>query len=256
MDTDVLKNSNRRDILLMAQDYPVLLHDLEDPPPVLSVEGELSFASRPVLGIVGTRDSSLLAESWMREHLPELAKKNLILSGGARGIDELAHQIAIHEKQPTAVILPSALDRPYPLDWNSRKAAVFKYGGCLISEYEPGTSIRRWHFDKRNRLIAALSDVVLIVEARRRSGTSITARHAKNLERPIAALPWFASDPRGEFCNDLLKHNEAWLVRSAADLEAILDVQFATRDLRSHLLLSERHAERHGIADEKPYKIT
>jgi DNA processing protein len=222
----------RRTISSLSKEYPSALRDLRDPPPLLSVEGFIDFDSCAVLGVVGARDSSVMAESWMRRNLPDLAKVALIVSGGARGIDELAHQIAMFERRPTAVVLPSSLDCPYPTDWSHRRSQVVDCGGCFISEYEPGTQIRRSHFEKRNRLIAALSDVVLVVEARRRSGTAITARHAGKIGRTVATLPWFPSDPRGELCNDLIFGKDALLVRNADDVAELLKSAVATRAMR------------------------
>jgi DNA processing protein len=229
-----LNNSSlvRRSLSPLSLEYPMALRDLADAPPVLSVEGRVDFDSCAVLGVVGARDSSVMAESWMRRNLPELTKLALIVSGGARGIDELAHQIAIHERRPTAVVLPSSLDCPYPADWSHRRSQVIASGGCLISEYQSGTQIRRSHFEKRNRIIAALSDVVLVVEARRRSGTAITARHAGKIGRTVAALPWFPSDPRGELCNDLIFGKDALLVRNAEDVAELLKSAAGTRVMR------------------------
>lgn len=229
---------DRQCIYALSEDYPLALRDLEDPPALLMVEGEFDFNSRPVLGIVGTRDSSIMAESWMKRNLPEVMAKVLTVSGGARGIDELAHRLAVRDKQATAVILPSSIDRPYPADWKFRSTEVLAAGGCLISEYPLGTDIRRWHFEKRNRLIAALSDVVLIVEARRRSGTAITARHAASMGRTVAALPWFPSDPRGELCNDLLASGVGTIVRDSADLMTLLSRESVARSTRMLRALS------------------
>lgn len=222
----------RRNLTPFSPEYPLALRDLADAPSILSVEGRIDFDSSAVLGVVGARDSSLMAESWMRRHLPELAKVAVIVSGGARGVDELAHRIAMHERRPTAVVLPSSLDCPYPADWSRRRGEVISTGGCLISEYEPGTQIRRSHFEKRNRIIAALSDVVLVVEAHRRSGTAITARHAGKIGRTVAALPWFPSDSRGELCNDLIVSKGALLVRNAEDIADLLKSAVGTRSMR------------------------
>lgn len=229
-----------REISFLSSDYPLALRDLESPPSILSVEGEIDFDSRPVLGVVGTRDSSVMAESWLRRYLPTLCHHALIVSGGARGIDELAHHIAIHEKRATVVVLPSALDCPYPPDWSYRKQDVIKTGGAFISEYASGTSVRRWHFEKRNRIIAALSDVVLVVEARRRSGSAITARHAGGMGRVVATLPWFPTDPRGELCNDLLFNGGATLVRNSEDLATLLRTEVHARMLRMQRRTSPR----------------
>lgn len=217
-----------REIFRLSDEYPRALLDLADPPAVLTVCGTVSFDEKPVLGIVGSRESSLQAESWMRAYLPELARDIVIVSGGARGIDELAHRIAILNGAPTAVVLPSALDCPYPSNWGSRKSEVLKAGGCFLSEFESGTRVRPWHFEKRNRLIAALSDVLLVVEARMRSGTAITARHARELGRTVATLPWFPGDPRGEFCNQLLFEG-AMPVRNAADLATLIQCEARRR---------------------------
>ena len=231
-----------RDVHFLSEEYPISLRDLPDPPRVLSVEGALSFGERPVLGVVGARDSSVMSESWLRRFLTPLASKCVIVSGGARGIDELAHQIAVSQKSPTAVILPSALDRPYPSDWLFKKQSVLQAGGCLISEYEAGVEVRKWNFEKRNRLIAALSDVVLVVEARRRSGTGITARHARDLGRIVATIPWFPTDPRGELCNDLLVDG-AMLVRDSMDIESLLNRELHGRLMRNLRAIGTPHGE-------------
>ncbi len=230
----------------LSADYPVALRDLTDPPSLLMVEGNLDFNSRPILGIVGTRESSIMAEAWMKRHLPAVMSHVLTVSGGARGIDELAHQIAVRERQATAVILPSSLDRPYPSDWLDRKLGVLRHGGCFISEYPVATDVRRWHFEKRNRLIAALSDVVLIVEARRRSGTAITARHAGVMGRAVATIPWFPSDPRGELCNDLLYSGAGVMVRDADDLLAMLGRESVARSTRMCRVLNA-HVPEHYL---------
>ncbi len=233
-----------RQVFRLSSEYPRSLFDLREPPSVLAVRGPLLFDEKPVLGIVGSRESSLAAESWMRLHLPKLARDVVILSGGARGIDDLAHRIAVSEKSPTAVVLPSALDRPYPSDWSDRADGVLKSQGCLISEFESGTSVRPWHFEKRNRIIAALSDVLLVVEARKRSGTAITARHARELGRLVATLPWFPGDPRGEFCNQLLFEG-AMPVRDATDLALLIQAEARRRlsDARRSAVPDSLHQE-------------
>ncbi len=217
-----------RDVSLLDLAYPSRLKDLADPPPILSVFGCGDFESRPMLAVVGSRQSSIQAETWMRRHLRRLAPHCTIVSGGARGIDEMAHAIAIEEKQPTVVVLPSGLLCPYPKDWAGRSHLVLQNSGALISEYSPDTKIRAWHFEKRNRLIAALADIVLVVEARSRSGTAITVRHALDLGRTVAALPWFPGDPRGEYCNEILA-NGGVLIRHADDLATLLAAEARMR---------------------------
>jgi DNA processing protein len=221
-----------REIPFFSSDYPMALRDLVDAPLMLSVDGELGFDSAPVLAVVGARHSSIMGESWMRRFLPSIAHHCIIVSGGARGIDELAHAIAVGESRPTAVVLPTGLLRPYPNDWRIKRDSVLRAGGVFISEYPPETAIRPWHFEKRNRLIAALADVVLVVEARSRSGTAITARHAMNLGRGVAALPWFPTDPRGEYCNELLSRGSV-PIRDSHDLASLLGREVTARKTRT-----------------------
>lgn len=209
------------DVSILETRYPARLRDLIDPPHILSVLGPIDFESRPVLAVIGSRHSSLQAEIWMRRHLRELTKSCLIVSGGARGIDEVAHAIAIEAGQPTLVVLPSGLNCPYPRDWAEKSEDVLNCGGAIISEYSSNTEVRAWHFEKRNRLIAALADVVLVIEARHRSGTAITVRHALGLGRPIAALPWFPDDARGEYCNEIIA-NGGFVARNASDIVDLL----------------------------------
>ncbi|MBN8540360.1 MAG: DNA-protecting protein DprA [Deltaproteobacteria bacterium] len=232
MENTVERNLGPREVPFYSNDYPLALRDLADAPSILSVDGTLDFDSVPVLAVVGARHSSVMSESWMRRFLPAIAHHCIIVSGGARGIDELAHAIAVGEARPTAVVLPTGLLRPYPNDWRMKRDSVLKAGGVFISEYPPETEIRPWHFEKRNRLIAALADVVLVVEARSRSGTAITARHAMNLGRGVAALPWFPTDPRGEYCNELLSRGSV-PIRDVHDLASLLGREVSARKTRT-----------------------
>ncbi len=212
--------------------YPTAFKDLSNPPSLVYVDGPTSFEERPVLAVVGSRDCSIMAEAWMRRHLSEVSRFALIVSGGAMGVDDCAHRVALAADQPTVVVLPSGLERPYPAHWREASDEVKRKGGCLISEYEPQQAIRRCHFEKRNRLIAALADVVLVVEAQMKSGTAITARHAQELGRAVAVVPWFPGDPRGELGLELLTQSAALPVRNAADLLSALSRETCARYTR------------------------
>lgn len=224
--------------------YPTGFNDLSDPPQEFNILGEVNLDTRPVLAVIGSRQSSVQAELWMRKNLRILTQHCLIVSGGARGIDQTAHFIALEEKQPTVVVLPSGLDAPYPKDWSAWSGRVTQFHGALVSEYPMNETIKSWHFEKRNRLIAALADVVLVVEARSRSGTAITVRHALNMGRQVAALPWFPGDCRGEYCNELLISG-ASLVRNAEDVADLLikETRMRLRSVEARLTIP--HASKH-----------
>lgn len=220
------------EIPFLSSDFPSSLRDLRDPPRSLFIEGDFDFDSMPILAVVGSRASSVASEAWMRRYLPRVSLTTAILSGGARGIDEVAHRIALSQGRPTIVALPSGLGNPYPAHWADLKRDVLRSRGAMISEYPDGVTIRRSHFEKRNRLIAALADVVLIVEARLRSGTAITARHAGQLGRAVGCLPWFPDDPRGELGLSLLVNSGAQLIRNADEVSALLISQCSARQRR------------------------
>ena len=218
----------RRSFFHFDSDYPNRLKRLEDPPKVIDFIGSSTCLERPTLGIVGTRNPSLqslsLVSHWISSlsHLPQM-KDLLVLSGGARGIDEAAHQAAMKSGLTTLIVAPSGLECMYPSFWQQHLDAKNPLVAAL-SEYEASTKMRPWFFEARNRLIAALSDVLLVIEARVRSGTAITARHALNLSGTVAAVPWHPLDHRGELNHRLIRDG-AFPVHDAEDVAQLLSSQ-------------------------------
>jgi DNA processing protein len=212
-----------------------------EPPTAIRVEGSLAAIERmPCLAIVGTREISPPSEVWMRRELFRLKGPVLIVSGGARGVDALAHQIALERGWPTGVVMPSGLDRPYPEHWMRHRHLVMQGGGFLMSEFRDDQRMQKSHFAARNRLIASLADFVLLIEARFRSGSSITATHARENSRELGALPWSPLDLCGELNNQLIVDG-AHLIRSADDLSNILETEFRRRrDSRASSSLSAK----------------
>ncbi len=201
------------------EDYPFNSEPFDHRPPFLACWGEPSWRRRPSIAVVGSREPSSEALSWMETHLVEFlrATSAVVVSGGARGIDQRAHRLAIRSGCPTVVFLPSGLACPYPGEWQNWKHDVLAGGGALLSHYPPFQEIRRIHFEERNRLIAALGKILLVVEARRRSGSSMTARLAADLGRTVCVLPGHPSDPRAGGTIDLL-FDGAEPIRDATDL--------------------------------------
>ena len=219
----------RRWVLGSDPDFPQQLRLMMHPPNALRVEGSLASLERmPCLAIVGARDISPPSEVWMRREMNRLRGPMVIVSGGARGVDALAHQMAIDRGWPTGVLLPSGLDHPYPEHWSRHRHLVLRKGGFLMSEFRDDQSMRKSHFASRNRLIAGLADVVLVIEARLRSGSSITASHARENGRELAALPWSPLDLCGELNNQLIVEG-AQLIRHAEDLTSLLVKEFNRR---------------------------
>jgi DNA processing protein len=205
-------------------DYPEAFMRREKPPLFLSQWGGPVWRSHTPLAVVGSRDPSHRALEWMDAHLVNLLRKRrdvAIVSGGARGIDQRAHLVSLRLKQPTIVFLPSGLATPYPseiMDWIN---SILSVGGAIMSHYHPHQQVRKRHFEGRNRLIAALGKVCLIVEARRRSGSMMTARLARDQDRTVCVVPAFPDDPCAAGGVDLL-FDGAMPIRDADDLTLLV----------------------------------
>lgn len=190
-----------------------------DPPLTLSVLGSVHALSSPALSVVGSREPVPESLAWMEAELTAFCRQTraTIVSGGARGIDQKAHSVALRSGSPTVALLPSGLDFPYPADFRRWFPAIVEGGGAVVSEYPATMPMRKPHFHHRNRLIAAAARMVLIVEARLRSGTLITATRAAEIGRPLFVVPGHPHQPH--FCGSLQLLSEGGtLVRQAEDL--------------------------------------
>ncbi len=202
--------------------YPARFAHLSDPPPVLSLRGEAALLEGPAVAVVGARNASANGRAFAREMARELADAGLlVISGLARGIDTAAHRGALEAVGGTAAVLACGLDVAYPPENRELMEAVAD-GGLLLGERPFGEPPRAKHFPRRNRLIAALSLAVVVVEAAERSGSLMTARLAAELGREVMAVPGTPLDPRHRGTNRLLREGAA-LVQSAAEVLDLLD---------------------------------
>ncbi|MDX1670312.1 MAG: DNA-processing protein DprA, partial [Limnobacter sp.] len=176
--------------------YPRALLDLKDPPLILFAQGNLSCLSVPAVAMVGSRSASRSGLALARDFARELAQQGwCITSGLAEGIDGASHEGALEGEGCTIGILGGAIDRLYPRAHQRLADQMCSQGGLVLSEYPPGTDPRPAFFPQRNRLIAALSEATLVVEAAKRSGSLITARLASELGRTVMALPGSIHSP-------------------------------------------------------------
>jgi len=196
--------------------YPARLGALSSPPAPLWYKGRLPANGGRAIAMVGARAATANGCGRARELAAALGARSFaIVSGGAFGIDAACHEGALAAGAATYAVLGCGTDVVYP----DRHAGLFSRiaeRGGLLSEYPPGTRPKRGHFPARNRLIAALGEAVIVVEAARRSGALITAAVARRLGRPLLALP----DSPGT--DALLRHGRALPVTSADDVEAAL----------------------------------
>ena len=200
-------------------DYPPRCYRMADPPLCLSYVGAPCWQGRASIAIVGSREPSSESLLWMEQELSSFLTKArpLVVSGGARGVDQKAHALALRKLCATAVVLPSGLGEIYPDSLKEWVRPIIDQGGCLISEYDYQQKMHKHLFHHRNRLIAALGSVTLLVEARRRSGTLITAHQAAQLGRPVWVVPGHPQDPHFQGSLDLLFEG-AQMARDAEDL--------------------------------------
>lgn len=195
--------------------YPPALAQVDAPPPLLYVKGQLDLAEIPIVAIVGARNGSAVGQKFTRQIATDLALEGFVIASGlARGIDTAAHRAAL--QHGTIAVLAGGIDIVYPPENEELQHAIGAQG-LLITERSPGFSPRGKDFPRRNRLISGISLGVIVVEAAERSGSLITARLAGEQGREVFAVPGSPLDPRSAGTNNLLKQG-ACLVTSARDV--------------------------------------
>jgi DNA processing protein len=205
-------------IILQRSDsrFPAGLFDLPKPPAVLACRGSLPDFTGAV-AIVGTRACDALASAFARRLGRELAEAGLaIISGGAVGIDAAAHEGALEAGGRTVAVIPNGLDDPYP-PMNRHLFEQIAEHGCLVSEHPEPVDALAGRFLERNRIIAALAKVVVVVQAPYGSGAMSTARWAEKLKRPLLGVPHPPWDRRGQGCLKLVTEG-AGICRTSKDV--------------------------------------
>jgi DNA processing protein len=193
-----------RILMLGETAYPEPLLDLPEPPAFLFAIGDAGLAAGKRVGIVGTRQASSAGERIAHRIAAECARAGaVVVSGMALGIDAAAHRGALDTTGATIAVLGGGADMPYPPTHASLHRRITS-SGLVLSEAPPGSHPIKGAFPRRNRIIAALSDILVVVEAGHRSGALITASQALDLGRPVAAVPGPIDSPRNVGTNRLL----------------------------------------------------
>ncbi len=197
--------------------YPSRLKEIYDPPPVLFVRGSLDKIEACPLAVVGSRRASHYGREVTEQLVSDLVRNNMvIISGLARGIDTVAHRIALNNGGQTFAVMACGLDIVYPPE-NRRMAQEITENGALLSEYPLGIKPRADNFPRRNRIMSGLSLGTLVIEAAERSGALITARMALEQDREVFAVPGSILTPSGKGSNYLLRDG-AKLVLEVEDI--------------------------------------
>lgn len=214
----LLKAKNINFLKLGDPNYPKLLAEINDPPLWLFYRGDLASLHAKTITVVGTRKPSVYALDAMAYVFSEVLSHNVtFLSGLAYGVDKRAHQLALKHGGKTVAVLAGGLDSIYPSDHYQLAEAIIESGGAIISEYPPLSRPEAYRFPIRNRILAGLSPLTVVVEAAIKSGTLTTAKAALDYNRDLMAIPGEINRHGSEGNNFLLKHGAA-LLDSPADL--------------------------------------
>lgn len=214
---------NAIDILFYQdENYPSRLKHCPDAPLVLYHQGQNLFNQKRTVGIVGTRNPSFYGKTMVEKLVEDLKPFNVIVvSGLAHGIDAHAHRAAIKNKISTYAIMGGGFEKIYPAA-NRRLANEMLRQGGLLTEFGFQELPDREHFPMRNRIIAALSDALIVVESGKTGGSMITADLANQYNKDVFAFPGKVDDKMSIGCNKLIKQNQAHLLESVDDLAYIM----------------------------------
>ncbi|HEY0899189.1 MAG TPA: DNA-processing protein DprA, partial [Sphingobacteriaceae bacterium] len=204
-----------------------------------------------VISIVGTRNATEYGKELCHKLMEDLRVHNpVIVSGLAHGIDSLAHKEALNHQMRTVGVLGHGLDRIYPAQ-NRALAEKMLHEGGLLTEFPSGSNPDKENFPKRNRIIAGLADVTLVIEASIKGGALITAELANSYNRDVFAFPGRIDNPFSEGCNHLIKTNRANLIVGVKDLEYILNwnVESPAPEKKQLSLLLNLSPEEQKVAD-------
>ncbi|CAH1853914.1 DNA-processing protein DprA [Convivina praedatoris] len=185
--------------------YPERLRQIYQPPLILFYQGHLDALKLPSLSVVGTRSASPYSLNVLRTFLPKVVNTGVaIVSGLAKGVDVMAHQITFSQQGVPIAVIGTGINVAYPANHHSLQKQIGQQG-LLLSEYPPNTSPRRAHFPDRNRIIAGLSSATLVIEAKRHSGSLITANSALQNNRQVLAIPGSIFSTESQGTNELIK---------------------------------------------------
>jgi DNA processing protein len=232
-----------RAVTLWDADYPPLLKEIYAPPPVIFVRGTLLPDDQLALAVVGTRSATAYGRLVAERFVSSLVENGVtIVSGLARGIDAIAHRVALQSGGRTIAVLGSGVDVIYPSEHRALAQSIVDHG-ALLSEYAPGTKPERDNFPARNRLIAGMTRGTLVIEAGEVSGALITARMALEQNREVFAVPGNITSAASIGTNALIRHGEAKLAARVEDILEELNPDLIAEQLRLVDLLPDNELE-------------
>ena len=210
-------------LFLSQPDYPQRLLRCYDSPTLLFYRGEANLNTARIIAVIGTRSNSVYGKHITEKLIKELAPYEvLVVSGLAFGIDAIAHKTALKNNLPTVGVLAHGLDSLYPSEHTNMAKDMIKQGGGLLTEFYSEITAEKHHFPIRNRIVAGMSDAVVVIETGIKGGSMITAELANGYNRDVFAFPGKVTDAKSAGCNALIKNNKAALLTEAQELAEML----------------------------------
>jgi len=213
-----IEKNNITPLFYLDKAYPLRLKQCADCPVILYYKGNANLDTEKIVAIVGTRNATEYGKKMCNDLVEGLKDSGvLIVSGLAYGIDAASHKAALKHGLPTVGVVGHGLDSVYPAEHLSLAQKMLDTGG-LLSDFTSETKLAPENFPKRNRIIAGLSDAVVVVESKSAGGAMITADIAFSYNREVFAFPGRSDDTYSQGCNRLIRQNKAGLIQSADDL--------------------------------------
>lgn len=250
-------NNEIRYVTRFDEDYPKRLLNIPDSPAGLYIKGELPQEDKPTVAIIGSRICSEYGKAVAAEFAAVLAKSGVaVISGMAKGVDGIAQLSAVNAGGKTYGVLGCGVNVIYPRQNEALYKKVIMSGG-LISEYLPDQKAYPSQFPERNRIISGLADIILVVEAKKRSGTSITVNRALEQGKDIYAIPGRVHDICSEGCNELIAQG-AGIAISPDTILAALNINSETDNKNAGIKsqLSPEEISVYELLDFEPKSVT
>jgi len=230
-------------------DYPCRLKQIYDAPILLYHKGNFDFNTEKIVAIVGTRQASRYGKDIVEEIISALKPhKPMIVSGLAYGIDITAHKSALKHGLSTLGVLANGLDIVYPGLHRETADEMLAMGG-LISENKLGTQPDAHRFPARNRIIAGMSDLIVVAEAAKKGGALITAELANSYDREVFAVPGKIKDTFSAGCNYLIRNHKAHIFTDTADIEYIMNWDIETTPKKTRPIPADLDEDELKIVD-------
>ena len=214
----LLEGAGARALTWLTDGYPEMLREIAQSPPVIFVRGQLGPQFDQAVAVVGTRHVTPYGRQACEHFCETLAAAGVaIISGLARGVDAIAHRVALENGAPTVAVVAGGIDKIYPRE-NTGLAERIAAQGCIVSEYPVGIPARRDYFPRRNRILAGLAKATLVVEAGEGSGALHTANWAFEQQRDVFAIPGSVFSKQSWGTNQLIREHTAKLVATPGQL--------------------------------------